>query len=51
VIRKTAKGYVVLSEAGKKLGGPYPTKQMAERRLSQVEHFSKEDKRKKKRRR
>lgn len=44
MIRKTAKGYVVLSESGKKLGGPYPTRQMAERRLSQVEYYGKKSK-------
>lgn len=33
-------GWSVKSEAGKHLGGPYPREQ-AERRLRQVEHFSK----------
>lgn len=39
MIVKTNKGYVVKSEAGKKLGGPYPTKQAAAKRLGQVEYF------------
>jgi len=45
MIRKTSKGYVVLSESKdkkghhKKLGGPYKTRQAAERRLRQVEYF------------
>jgi len=39
VIRKTKDGYVVLSEKGKKLGGPYKTKAEAEKRLQQVEMF------------
>jgi len=39
MIRKTKKGYVVLSEKGKKLGGPYRTRKEAERRLRQVEYF------------
>jgi hypothetical protein len=39
MIRKTKDGYVVLSEDGKKLGGPYKTKAEAEKRLQQVEMF------------
>jgi hypothetical protein len=39
MIRKTAKGYVVKSERGKNLGGPYSTKEAAEKRLRQVEYF------------
>jgi len=39
MIRKTSKGYVVLSEKGKKLGGPYKTKAQAQKRLRQVEYF------------
>jgi hypothetical protein len=39
MIRKTSKGYVVKSESGKKLGGPYKSKAAAEKRLRQVEFF------------
>jgi len=39
MIRKTKKGYKVLSESGKNLGGPYKTKAAAEKRLRQVEYF------------
>lgn len=39
MIRKVKSGYKVVSESGKNLGGPYPTKQGAVRRLKQVEHF------------
>lgn len=40
MIKKQAKGYVVLSHNGKKkLGGPYKTKKDAEKRLRQVEFF------------
>ncbi len=39
MIRKTSKGYIVLSESGKRLGGPYKTREEAERRLAQVEYF------------
>lgn len=39
MITKTAKGYVVKSEKGKNLGGPYATKGKAEKRLKQVEFF------------
>lgn len=39
MIRKTKKGYQVLSESGKNLGGPYKTKAAAEKRLRQVEYF------------
>lgn len=41
MIKKTKSGYVVYSEAGKKLGGPYKTKKKAEERLQQVEYFKK----------
>lgn len=39
VIRKRKKGYYVLSEKGKNLGGPYKTKTAAKKRLRQVEYF------------
>lgn len=39
MIIKTAKGYVVKSEKGKNLGGPYSTKEQAQKRLRQVEFF------------
>ncbi|UCC94877.1 MAG: hypothetical protein JSW40_08715 [Candidatus Omnitrophota bacterium] len=39
MIVKTSKGYVVKSEKGKNLGGPYRTKEAARRRLRQVEYF------------
>jgi len=39
VIRKTKEGYVVLSEKGKRLGGPYKGKTAAVRRLKQVEYW------------
>lgn len=39
MIVKTAHGYIVTSEKGKKLGGPYPTREAAERRLREVEYF------------
>lgn len=39
MIRKTAKGYVVKSEKGKNLDGPYRTRAAAEKRLRQVEYF------------
>jgi hypothetical protein len=39
MIRKTARGYKVLSEKGKNLGGPYKTRAAAEKRLRQVEFF------------
>ena len=40
MIKKQAKGYVVLSHDGKKkLGGPYKSKKDAEKRLRQVEYF------------
>lgn len=42
MIRKTSSGYVVKSEkTGKNLGGPYPTKGQAVKRLEQVEWFKK----------
>ena len=39
MIAKTRKGYVVKSEGGKTLSKPYPTKQQAQKRLSQIEYF------------
>lgn len=39
MIVKTNKGYVVKSEAGKTLSKPYPTRQQAQKRLSQIEYF------------
>jgi hypothetical protein len=39
MIIKTAKGYTVKSEKGKNLGGPYKTREEAQKRLRQVEYF------------
>ena len=39
MIRKVKTGYKVLSENGKNLGGPYKTKEEAQKRLRQVEFF------------
>ncbi|MBI2817369.1 MAG: hypothetical protein HYX72_10555 [Acidobacteria bacterium] len=39
MIKKVKDGYQVLSEKGKNLGGPYKTKEEAEKRLRQVEYF------------
>jgi hypothetical protein len=39
MIVKTAKGYTVHSEKGRNLGGPYKTKEEAQKRLRQVEYF------------
>jgi len=39
MIKKVKDGYVVKSEKGKNLGGPYPSKEEAEKRLKQVEYF------------
>jgi len=39
MIRKSGKGYKVVSESGKNLGGPYRTREAAKRRLAQVEYF------------
>lgn len=39
MIRKKTDGYYVVSEDGKNLGGPYKTKEAAEKRLKQVEYF------------
>ena len=39
MIKKTARGYKVLSEKGKNLGGPYKSKTAAAKRLKQVEYF------------
>jgi len=40
MIRKRKNGYYVLSEkSGKNLGGPYKSKEAAQKRLRQVEYF------------
>ncbi|MHB8413617.1 MAG: hypothetical protein ACYDDI_16955 [Candidatus Acidiferrales bacterium] len=39
MIKKVKGGYKVLSEKGKNLGGPYKSKEEAEKRLRQVEFF------------
>jgi len=39
MIKKVKGGYKVLSEKGKNLGGPYKSKEQAEKRLKQVEFF------------
>jgi len=39
MIKKVKGGYKVLSTKGKNLGGPYKTKEEAEKRLRQVEFF------------
>ena len=44
MIVKTKKGYVVKSEAGKKLGGPYKSRDAAKKRLAQVEYFKRKKK-------
>jgi hypothetical protein len=44
MIIKTAKGYVVKSEKGRNLGGPYKSKPEAQKRLRQVEFFKRKKK-------
>jgi hypothetical protein len=39
MIRKVKGGYKVLSSKGRNLGGPYKTREEAEKRLRQVEFF------------
>ena len=39
MIRKVKGGWKVLSEKGKNLGGPYPAREEAVKRLRQVEYF------------
>lgn len=39
MIKKTPKGYKVISESGKNLGGPYKSREQAEKRLREVEFF------------
>jgi len=39
MIKKVSGGYKVVSSKGKPLGGPYKTKQEAQKRLGQVEFF------------
>jgi phosphosulfolactate synthase (CoM biosynthesis protein A) len=39
MIKKVKGGYKVLSEKGKNLGGPYKSKEEAQKRLRQVEYF------------
>lgn len=39
MIRKSGSGYKVVSHSGKNLGGPYKSKEAAQKRLRQVEYF------------
>lgn len=39
MIKKVKGGYKVVSEKGKNLGGPYPTKEQAKKRLAEIEYF------------
>lgn len=39
MIKKTDKGWCVYSERGKRMGGPYKTKEQAKKRLGQIEYF------------
>lgn len=39
MVKQTSKGWIVKSESGKTLSRPYPTKQQAQKRLSQIEYF------------
>lgn len=39
MIKKTSRGYKVVSHTGKNLGGPYRSRATAEKRLRQVEYF------------
>lgn len=45
MIKQNKKGYTVVSEKGRKLGGPYKTKKEAEKRLREIEYFKKKQKR------
>jgi len=39
MIKETKSGFKVISKKGKNLGGPYKSKEAAEKRLKQVEYF------------
>lgn len=39
MIVRRKKGWYVVSESGKNLGGPYDSREAAEKRLRQVEYF------------
>lgn len=45
VVGETPQGWVVLSENGKELAGPYPTKTEAVKRLKQIDYYKKKKKR------
>ena len=44
MITKRKNGYFVISKSGKKLGGPYNSRQKAVERLRQVEYFKRRKK-------
>ena len=46
MIYKEKEGWCVKSESGKKLGGPYKTKEEAQKRLRQVEYYKNYEKHK-----
>lgn len=39
MIKKSKKGYKVVSKKGKNLGGPYKSRKAASKRLREVEYF------------
>ena len=39
MISKTKQGYIVKSESGRVLSKAYPTREQAQKRLRQIEHF------------
>jgi len=47
MIRSTSAGWIVVSETGKKLGGPYTNREDAVKRLQQIEYFKHKGKKKK----
>ena len=47
MIKSTSAGWIVVSETGKKLGGPFETREEAVRRLRQIEYYAQQNKKKK----
>lgn len=41
MIQRIPQGYIVVDQAGKKIGGPYKTREAAVKRLGQIEYFKK----------
>lgn len=41
MIQRVPQGYIIVNRAGKKIGGPYKTRENAMKRMQKIEQFKK----------